>query len=250
MWERDEVILLGHRGYMSKYPENTLLAFRKALEAGADGVEFDVWLTKDGKTIIMHDETLDRTTNISGRQKDMTLDEIKKARVSGQEVPTLEEAFSVLPEDALVNIEIKDVDAVKEVASIVKENNPERVMVSSFIIEALREYRKYDEETILGLLIDREEVVPMIPKLKEELNLWSVNVPMEAIPIIGFEKTVEAIKWARSLGLKVVLWTENDELFYVNRNLERLKGLFEVVIANDVEKMLTHLRELGLKRKT
>jgi glycerophosphoryl diester phosphodiesterase len=70
---------------------------------------------------------------------------------------------------------------------------------------------------------------------------------MEAIPILGFEKTVQAIHWARSLGLKVVLWTENDGLFYADDNLARLKGLFEVVITNDVEKMISYLRELGLR---
>jgi glycerophosphoryl diester phosphodiesterase len=129
----------------------------------------------------------------------------------------------------------------------VKANNPERVMISSFDIDALREYREYDNETTMGLLIDREEVIPLIPKLKEELNLWSINVPMEAIPLLGFEKTLQALHWARSLGLKVVLWAENDGLFYADDNLARLKGLFEVVITNDVEKMISYLKGLGLR---
>jgi len=248
MWERDRIIVLGHRGYMGKYPENSLLAFRKALESGADGIELDVWLTKDGEVIVMHDESIDRTSNMNGRQKEMTLEELKKADIGmGERIPTLEEVFEAIPKEALVNIELKDLDTAREVAKIVSGNNPERVMISSFDIEALREYRKHDGETTMGLLIDREEVVPMIPKLKEELGLWSINVPMEAIPIIGFEKTVQAIKWARSLGLKVVLWTENDVLFYKDNNLAKLKGLFEVVIANDVEKMLEYLEKLGLR---
>ncbi|AFL94633.1 glycerophosphoryl diester phosphodiesterase 2 [Thermococcus cleftensis] len=233
---------------MSRFPENSLLAFRKAIESGADGIELDVWLTGDGKVIVMHDETIDRTSDMSGRQKEMTLEELRKADIGmGERIPTLEEVFAVLPEGALINVELKDRDAVEKVAEIVKANNPRRVMVSSFDIEALREYRKHDEETTMGLLIDREEVVPLIPKLKDELNLWSINVPMEAIPLLGFEKTLQALHWARSLGLKVVLWTENDGLFYADDNLARLKGLFEVVIANDVEKMIRYLRELGLR---
>ncbi len=248
MWERSSVIVLGHRGYMSAYPENSLLAFRKAIEAGADGIELDVWLTKDGKVIVMHDESIDRTSNMNGRQKDMTLEDLKKADIGmGEKIPTLEEVFEVLPRDALVNIELKDPDTAREVAKIVAGNNPERVMISSFIIEALREYRKHDGDTVMGLLIDREEVVPLIPKLKAELGLWSINVPMEAIPIIGFEKTVQAIGWARSLGLRVVLWTENDVLFYKDDNLAKLKGLFEVVIANDVERMMGYLKTIGLR---
>ncbi|ASJ15625.1 glycerophosphodiester phosphodiesterase [Thermococcus chitonophagus] len=248
MWEREKVIVLGHRGWIGKYPENTLLAFQKAIESGADGVEFDVWLTKDGEAIIMHDETIDRTSNMRGRQKDMTIEELKKADLGmGQRIPTLEEAVKALPKDALINVEIKDVDAVEKVYEVIRKNNPERFMVSSFEVEALKRYRELDSETTMGLLIDNEEIVPKIPQLKEELNLWSVNVPMEAIPIIGFKRTVEAIKWARSLGLKVVLWTENDELFYQNDNLAKMKGLFEVVIANDVENMINYLKKLGLR---
>jgi len=243
-----KTFVLGHRGYSAKYPENTLLAFRKAIEAGADGIELDVWLTRDGNVIVMHDETIDRTSNMKGRQKEMTLEELKKANIGmGERIPTLEEVFEALPRDALINVELKDRDAVERVAKIVKENNPERVLISSFDIDALRGYRRFDEETKMGLLIDREDVVPMIPKLKEELNLWSINIPLEAIQILGFDKTVQAIRWARSLGLKVVLWTENDALFYQDDNLIKLKGLFEVVIANDVEKMMGYLREHGLR---
>lgn len=233
---------------MGKLPENSLLAFKKAIEAGADGIELDVWLTKDGKVIVMHDETIDRTSDMKGKQKEMTLEELKRADIGmGEQIPTLEKVFEILPKNALINVELKDREAVKEVAEIVRANNPERVMISSFDIEALKGYRRHDKETAMGLLIDREDVVPLIPQLKEELNLWSINVPMEAISIIGFEKTVRALHWARSLGLKVVLWTEDDGLFYMDDNLAKLKGLFEVVIANDVEKMIGYLRKMGLR---
>ncbi|ASJ06708.1 glycerophosphodiester phosphodiesterase family protein [Thermococcus pacificus] len=247
-WESDRVLVLGHRGYSAKYPENSLLAFRKTIEASADGIELDVWLSKDGRVVIMHDETIDRTSNMTGRQKDMTLEELKKADIGmGERIPTLEEVFEVLPDNALLNIELKDRDAAGEVARIVKENNPGRVLISSFDVDALREYRKFDGKTRMGLLIDREDVVPLIPKLKDELNLWSINIPIEAIPLLGLEKTVQAVKWARSLGLKVVLWTEKDDLFYLNDNLAKLTGLFEVVIVNDVERMSNYLRKLGLR---
>jgi len=248
MWERGRIIVLGHRGFIGKYPENSLLAFRRAIEAGADGIELDVWLSRDRRVIVMHDETIDRTSDMKGKQKEMSLEELKKADIGmGERIPTLEEVFEVLPKGALINIELKDADAAGEVAKIVRENNPERVMISSFDIEALKEYRRHDMDTVMGLLIDKEEVVPLIPKLKEELNLWSINIPMEAIPILGFEKTVQAIKWARSLGLKVALWTQNDGLFYANDNLARLRGLFEVVIANDVEGMMAYLKKIGLR---
>ena len=59
--------IFAHRGFSSQYPENTMIAFRRALEAGADGIEFDARLTRDGKIVIMHDATVDRTTNGHGK---------------------------------------------------------------------------------------------------------------------------------------------------------------------------------------
>ena len=70
-----------HRGFSGKYPENTMLAFRKALEAGADGIELDVQLTKDGEPVVIHDEKTDRTTNGTGFVCDYTLEELKKVGV-------------------------------------------------------------------------------------------------------------------------------------------------------------------------
>ena len=67
----------GHRGFSGNYPENTLLAFSKAIEAGCDGIELDVHLTKDGEVVVIHDETVDRTTDGTGFVADYTLKELK-----------------------------------------------------------------------------------------------------------------------------------------------------------------------------
>ncbi|AEK72674.1 glycerophosphoryl diester phosphodiesterase [Thermococcus sp. 4557] len=243
-----KVFLLGHRGYSARYPENTLLAFKKAVEAGADGIELDVWLTKDGEVVVIHDDTVDRTSNGSGRVKDMTLDELKSLDFgNGERIPTLEETFEALPEDVLINVEIKDVEAVKKTAAIIGANNPSRVMVSSFLIDALHEYRKHDRETRMGLLVDREETLARLPALIGELSLWSINPPVEALELIGVEKTVGALQMARGAGLKVVLWSLKDETYYANDNLVRLGGLFDGVIVNDVERMIEYLSRLGLR---
>ena len=70
--------VIAHRGYCGKYPENTMLAFKKAVEAGCDEIELDVQLTKDGKVVVIHDETIDRVTNGSGLVRDYTLEELQK----------------------------------------------------------------------------------------------------------------------------------------------------------------------------
>ncbi len=241
-------LVLGHRGYSAKYPENTLLAFRKAIEAGADGIELDVWLTKDGEVVVIHDGTVDRTSNGSGKVKDMTLEELKALDFGGGErIPTLEEVFEAVPEDAIVNVEIKDADAVEKTAEIVGGNNPERVIVSSFLIDALREYRKHDPERRLGILVEDEEVLTRLPELIAELRPWSINPPIDAMAILGVEKTVGALQMVKKAGLKVALWPLNAELYYENDNLVRLGGLYDVIIANDIERMLSYLRSIGLK---
>ena len=91
-----------HRGFSGQFPENTMLAFEKAVEAGADGIELDVQFSKDGELVIMHDETLNRTAGVDGFVKDYTLEQLKAMDVSGKwgdrygsmEIPTLREYFT------------------------------------------------------------------------------------------------------------------------------------------------------------
>jgi glycerophosphoryl diester phosphodiesterase len=105
-----------HRGASGHAPENTLAAFALAVELGADGVELDVQLTSDREMVVIHDETLDRTTSGAGWVKDLTLAEIKALDASygrtgfaGEKVPTLREVFDLLkPTDLTINVEIKD----------------------------------------------------------------------------------------------------------------------------------------------
>ena len=104
-----------HRGFSGKYPENTLLAFSKAIEEGVDGIENDVHLTKDGVLVVMHDELVDRTTNGKGYIKDKTYEELAQLDASyifkeygPQKVPTLREYLELVKDtDIITNIELK-----------------------------------------------------------------------------------------------------------------------------------------------
>lgn len=87
------MLIYAHRGYSAKYPENTISAFKAALPH-VDGIELDVQLTRDGRLVVIHDETVDRTTNGSGFVKDMTLRQLRLLRTeSGERIPTLEEVL-------------------------------------------------------------------------------------------------------------------------------------------------------------
>ena len=112
------VQLAAHRGYMSDYPENTMLAFREALLLDIDQIETDVHMTKDGELILMHDHNVDRTTDGTGLISEMTFEEIraldagswKDPRFAGEKVPTLRELLELMQDypDKEVNIEFKD----------------------------------------------------------------------------------------------------------------------------------------------
>ena len=105
-----------HRGYSGRYPENTMMAFRKAAETGCDGIELDVQLTKDGVVVVIHDEKIDRTTDGAGYVKDYTSEELRKFNAAVlfpevtdfQSVPTFDEYCAWVAGTGLVtNIEIK-----------------------------------------------------------------------------------------------------------------------------------------------
>lgn len=113
------IIAEGHRGYCARYPENTLISYRAAMQAGVDAFEFDVWLSKDGVPVIMHDGNAWRTCGVDRRLNDMTLEEIKALdagskfdeRFEGERVPTLEELLiqaRAMRPDIMLGVEIKD----------------------------------------------------------------------------------------------------------------------------------------------
>ncbi|MBQ6460673.1 MAG: glycerophosphodiester phosphodiesterase, partial [Exiguobacterium sp.] len=106
-WGSD-MLIYAHRGYSANYPENTLSAFEAALPY-VDGIELDVQLSKDGRLVVIHDETVDRTTNGTGWVKDMTLQELRQLKIDGYErIPTLEEVLGLIERsNVTLNIELK-----------------------------------------------------------------------------------------------------------------------------------------------
>lgn len=107
--------LCAHRGAMQTHPENTIPAFHAAIQAGAHMIEFDVWFTKDNEMVVLHDSSVDRTTNGKGKVSDLTLAELKKLDAGswkapdfvGERIPTLEEVLDIMPYNVWLNIHFK-----------------------------------------------------------------------------------------------------------------------------------------------
>jgi glycerophosphoryl diester phosphodiesterase len=124
--------LCAHRGAMKTHPENTLSAFKAAIEAGAHMIEFDVQLTKDNQMVVIHDGAVDRTTNGTGKVSDLTFAEIrtldaggwKSPDFKGEQIPTLDETLNIMPYNIWLNIHIKgDGDMGLRIAKILAEKN-------------------------------------------------------------------------------------------------------------------------------
>lgn len=157
---------IAHRGFKGAYPENTMLAYEKAIETGADGIEFDVHLTKDSELVIIHDETLERTTDGKGLIKDKTLQELKKLNASKgylscevQTIPTLREYFDfVKNKDIITNIELKTSiiryeGIEKKVYDLINEYGmKDKIIISSFNHNSLIKMKEIDREIKCGVL--------------------------------------------------------------------------------------------------
>ena len=168
-------LALAHRGANNLAPENTLSAFRKALDVGADGIEMDVRLTKDGEVVVIHDRLVNRTTNGKGPVGTHTLKELKALdagfwygpQFGGEQVPTLDEVFQALPNDTLIYVEMKVRGhgawaLVSRVIDVIRQHQRwESTMVASFNPIALIMLRMAEPRIIRGYIWSSNHPLPM-----------------------------------------------------------------------------------------
>ena len=147
----NHIPVLGHRGICAKYPENTMVSFRAAIELGVDLIEFDVNVTKDNELVVIHDNAIDRTSDNTGLTRDYTLAELKKMdfggkfdkKFKGEKIPTLREVLELAAphENLLLNVEIKDMyyETVDATVNMLKEFGiAERSVIACFDADIIR----------------------------------------------------------------------------------------------------------------
>lgn len=159
-------VIFAHRGACTHAPENTLAAFELALAQQADALELDVKLSADGHVVVIHDDTVDRTTDGKGRVRDLSLAEMKaldagssfSEKFKGEKIPTLEEVFEAVGKRTFINVELTNYhtrrdDLVESVCMLVKKHKMQkRVLFSSFLASNLAKARSYLPEVPSGLL--------------------------------------------------------------------------------------------------
>ena len=159
-------VIFAHRGACAHAPENTIASFELALAQQADAIELDVKLSSDGYVIVHHDDTVDRTTDGTGRIKNLTLAELKKLdagsffaeQYKGEKIPTLEDVFEAVGKRTFINVELTNYKTrgdhlVETVCMLVKKHNMQkRVIFSSFFASNLSKARSYLPDVPRGLL--------------------------------------------------------------------------------------------------
>jgi glycerophosphoryl diester phosphodiesterase len=217
-----------HRGDSAHAPENTMLAFTKAKEAGADGIELDVRFDADHTVVVFHDKTLDRLTGAPGRMELLARAEREGVRVGGEPVPTLAEVLHEI--DLEVNVELKINDKgrggplVAATAKVIKDAGAsDRVCVSSFDPIALVQFHRHLPEVALGFLFGDDQPLPV---RKGWVGTWIGTTLVHPQHTLVNERTVA--KWHR-MGMPINTWTVDDPA-----ELRRLADLgVDGVFAND-----------------
>ena len=149
------MIIMGHRGAAALEPENTLLSIGRAMEIGVNAVEIDVRLSKDKEIVVIHDSTVDRTTDGTGPVCSLTLDELKKLDAGkGQRIPTLQEVIDFIDKKVELVIELKEEGTVKSVFELIKRSNIEdTVYVISFWHRFVKTIKEMDSHIKTGVLL-------------------------------------------------------------------------------------------------
>ena len=194
---------IGHRGVLGVEPENTIRSFLRAEREKLDGIELDLHLSKDGSMVVMHDETVDRTTDGRGAVNDLTVAELRKLDAGqGEQIPLFEEVLEAVGPDLAIQAEIKDVKVSRVLARLLKENDLlDRVSVLSFIDEALHEF--IDELPGARMVLVADPTTPDLVERAQAVGSRLVSVDMRRV-------NLDAVDRCRAVGIDVMAWSVND----------------------------------------
>ena len=245
--------IYGHRGSKGEYPENTLLGFQKAIDMGVEGLEIDVHLTKDGELVVIHDETLHRTTDGEGRVKDHTLAEMKQLSVGNQfkhlekyeaswdkeKVPTLQEVLRLLDgTDVELNIELKTTiytyPGIEEKLLQVVETyaSKRKIVYSSFHFPTLMRIKRLDENAEIAWLL--QQPIPQILDYISTFQLEALHLDKNLVLDMQSE-------FPPSLAAITRVWTVN-----LKEEMERLFQLgVEAIITDYPERAIEVKRSIA-----
>lgn len=210
-------LVWAHRGASGYAPENTLAAFQMAADMGADGVELDIQLTKDNQIVVIHDETIDRTSDGKGYVRDYTLEELRrfnynktKPEVEWADIPTMSEVFDLLkPTGLFINIEIKTgiyfyPQIEEKILALAKEKGMEdRVCYSSFNHYTVKRVQELNPSATVGFLYADGPID--MPDYGMKHGVQALHPALYNLQFEGF------VEECHKKGLLLNVWTVNEQ---------------------------------------
>ena len=244
---RRRPLVLGHRGYRARFPENTLLAFREAMAAGAQGVECDLQKTRDGRYVVIHDPSTGRVSGADRAVASSRLEELLALDFGGGEkIATLEELCELLRPDGWLDLELKEETIRPEdcpaIASALSGIPPHRLMISSFDAGLLVPFR--ETGITVGFLVGEEAASRGLLGFMRLLRLVRpayVNLPIDMLRRVGIRRATVLTRLLRLAGFRILFWTVNEaeEMAFASAH-------GDVIVTDEVEKVVDFLD----KRKT
>lgn len=199
---------VAHRGYPKKYPENTLSSFLAAVELGFTHLELDVHLSKDGIPVVIHDHTIDRMTNGSGRVVEYTAEELRSFQMEHDEhIPTLKEVLHALQGKIQLNIELKQMggcypELEERVLDVITGAGMlDEVVITSFDFDALEKVRGLSEDVRIGLITF---------SCSKAILKWSQEVKAAFLSMHYGFVTNHYIQQCEQQGIQLMAWTINE----------------------------------------
>lgn len=203
------MLKIAHRGARGYEPENTLQAFQKAIQMKADGIELDVHLSSDGHLIVIHDETIDRTTNGKGFVNNLSLQKLKDFRIENKhQIPILSEVLDLVNQQCFINIELKGIGTADAVVALIelyiseKNWSYDSFLVSSFDWEYLKQINSLDPKLAIGVLTETD--IESAITFAKEIKAKAIHPDFH---LLNKENT----KQIQEIGFQVFPWTVNEK---------------------------------------
>ena len=227
----NKILKIAHRGAKGYEPENTLIAFQKAIDLGCDGIELDVHLSLDAEIIVIHDETIDRTTSGKGFVNQMKLSDLKTFLIGEKyEIPTLNEVFDLLKNNILINIELKSYETAEKVVELIekhileKNRNYHDFIISSFDWNALQQVRFLNDKIQIGVLTSTD--LDLALAFAKFIKAKTINPYFHLL-------NKENVAKIQAKGFEIHTWTVNEI-----EDIEKMKSLkVDGIISDFLDRM-------------
>lgn len=194
----NQVLTIGHRGAKAHAPENTIASFEKAIEMGVDMIELDVHLSNDLVPMVIHDDTVDRTTLATGNVANFSAKELQQLGV-----PSLEDVFTLVQNKCSINIEIKVYAATQPVLDVLQSSSfdVDKIIISSFDWHVLQEIRFQNDTIKLGVLTETD--ISLAIGFATFIKAFAIHPYYHLL-------TAENVEKIKEKGFKIFPWTVNE----------------------------------------